>query len=126
MKATISMLMVSTAFLMAGCAQNTLMSPGTGPAKLLVGAGDAQSAGVGSALPTPLSVMVIDYDGKPVSGVSVAFAATAGAVGTASVTTDANGMAQTTFTLGQTPGDETVTATATGVAKSATFTETAY
>ncbi len=124
MKGSISILMTSAAFLAAGCAQSTLTSPGSGPAQVLIASGDAQTAAVGAPLPTPLGVMVIDDNGKPVSGVTVAFAATAGSLASTTATTDANGMAQDTFTLGSTAGDETVTATAAGVPTPATFTET--
>ena len=90
--------------------------------------GASQAAVVNSALPQPLVVRVTASDGVGVAGVAVTFAAGTGGgtVGTANATTDAGGLAQTTFTLGATPGTQTVTATATGLSGSpVTFAETA-
>lgn len=123
MKASIAVAVAGTALLVAACSQNTITDPGSGPAQLLIASGDGQTGAAGAALPAPLGVMAIDNLGHGVSGVQVTFAAPSGTFGNATVTTDAHGMAQTSYTLGATPGDVTVTATATGVAEPATFTE---
>jgi hypothetical protein len=56
---------------------------------------------------------VQDANAHAIAGASVGFAAAAGSgsVGSASATTDATGQAQTTWTLGQTAGSQTATAT---------------
>ena len=86
--------------------------------------GSGQSGTVGQALAQPLVAKVSASDGVGVAGVAVAFAPTSGGgtVGSASVTTDAGGLAQTTWTLGSTVGAQTVTASAAGLTGSpATF-----
>ncbi len=77
--------------------------------------GDAQSAEVGTALPNPLVVEVVDAFGNGVSGVSVSFTASEGSIGTASATTNSSGQAQTSWTLGSTVGAQTVTASSDGL-----------
>src|SRR5579883_1916106 len=91
--------------------------------QLVATSGNNQSGTVGSALAAPCIVTAQDKLGNPVSGVSVSFSSNAGSVSPATATTGANGQAQTTLTLGTTPGAVTVTATAGSL--SATFSETA-
>jgi hypothetical protein len=87
-------------------------------------AGNNQTGGTGTILPTALTVEATS-NGNPVSGVSVTFATTnGGSFGSATVTTGSNGMASTTYTLPATAGTVTITASATSYT-SATFTETA-
>ena len=72
-----------------------------------------QTAQVGTSVPVAPSVRVVDADGNPVAGVTVVFAVTAGngSLVNASVTTDANGVATVgSWTLGSTPGANTVVA----------------
>jgi hypothetical protein len=80
-----------------------------------------------------LAVRVVDANGFPVAGVSVTFTITAnngrlnnGAAGApVTVTSDANGLAQATLRLGQTPGSNTVTVSGTTLTiGSVTFTAT--
>jgi hypothetical protein len=89
-------------------------------------AGDGQTAAAGAALLDSLAVRVTDAFGNPVSGVAVAFAATAGggSVSAATVTTNAQGFARTGLVLGTVAGANLVTATAAGL-PAATFTATA-
>ena len=66
----------------------------------------------GGDLADPFVVLVLDQNGEPVAGAQVTFAVTAGG-GTLSVetaTTDENGRAATTLTLGSQPGTNTVVA----------------
>src|SRR5262245_13405471 len=82
-------------------------------------AGDGQSATVGTAVAIAPTVIVRDQFNNPVAGVSVTFAVTAGG-GTVSpatsVTTDASGVAAAaSWTLGNTAGSNTLTATADGL-----------
>ena len=81
--------------------------------QLVTVSGDAQTATVGQALAQPVVAMLQDANAHAIAGVSVGFAAAAGSgsVGSASATTDASGQAQTTWTLGQTAGSQTATAT---------------
>jgi hypothetical protein len=80
----------------------------------------AQPASVGSGGGTvTLTAAVRDEDGNLLPGVAVSFSATAGQLGSTTVTTDANGQARTTLTTNQ---ESEVTATAAGA--EATFTVT--
>lgn len=101
------------------------------PSALSKQAGDAQAGTVGQAVAVAPSVKVTDASNRGVAGVAVTFAV-AGGGGTvtgASATTDANGIATVgTWTLGNAPGANSLTATAagTGIAGNpATFTATA-
>lgn len=89
---------------------------------------DAQTTTAGSATPSTISVLVFDQTGSALanSTVSWSVASGGGTVSSASSTTDANGLAAVTWTLGTTAGANslvaslaggaTVTITATGVA----------
>jgi hypothetical protein len=74
--------------------------------------GDGQEATPGTALPGALVVGVEDGFERPVAGVSVNFTVDSGggAVSSATVATDANGLATTTWTLGPSAGPNQVTA----------------
>ena len=112
-------------------------SPVTFTASATVGAaasitkrsGDNLTAQAGMTLGTPHEVLVTDANGNPVSGVRVDWAAASGggSVSPTSSSTDGNGHATTTRTLGVTPGTQTTTATATlsGTPTTVTFTITA-
>ena len=89
---------------------------------------DGQQGPAGSNLTKPIVLEVRDQDGNPLSGIKVAFSVIAGG-GTLSeetATTDSDGRASTTLTLGNQPGANTVIArvgdlepvffTATGIA----------
>ncbi len=83
--------------------------------------GDDQTALAGSALPNPFVVEARDDLDNPVSGVAVTFEVTAGGGSLSNSQpqiTGANGRAATTLTLGATPGANTVTASANGLAGS--------
>ncbi|MEY2482408.1 MAG: hypothetical protein QOK24_936 [Verrucomicrobiota bacterium] len=91
-------------------------------------AGTPQSTAVNTAFPIALKATVTESD-NPVSGISVTFTAPAsGPSGTfssgntATVVTDANGVATApTFTANSTPGSYTVAATVIGIATPANF-----
>ncbi len=96
--------------------------------------GDHQTGTVGSTLPNPLSMTVMDSDNHPVAGVNVHFdfgSVPSGASGQSlsakDVATDANGQASTRLTLGNTPGTYNVTAQASQLPndQTRTFTENA-
>jgi alpha-tubulin suppressor-like RCC1 family protein len=76
--------------------------------------GDGQSGSVGQTLPVSPQVRVVDAFANPVAGFAVAFSVSAGggSVASSPVTSDANGVASTAYTLGSTPGNHTLTAQA--------------
>ncbi|MEO5870527.1 MAG: Ig-like domain-containing protein [Gemmatimonadaceae bacterium] len=80
--------------------------------------GNGQSAVGGSPVPTPPSVVVRDQFSNPVSGVAVTFAVASGggSITGSSATTDASGVAAVgSWTLGTTPGTNTLTASSAAV-----------
>jgi hypothetical protein len=95
-------------------------------AQLIKVSGDSQTATVGQTLAQPLVVLVNDANGHAIAGATVAFTAAAGSgtVGSASTTTNASGQAQGTWTLGQTTGNQTASATV-GVLTALSFHATA-
>lgn len=95
---------------------------------LAVQSGNAQIGAVSEVLTKPLVVKAAASDGAGVAGVSVTFAVETGggSVGSATVTTDATGLASTTWTMGAATGAQTVTASTAGLTGSPlTFTATA-
>src|SRR5450756_862168 len=90
-----------------GTNTSILTKIGTDPASVVAGASFSDS----------IRVQVIDGSSNPKSGVSVAFAVTAGGgtVTPATVITDANGKAAAKFMTGTTVGTNTATATVTGL-----------
>jgi protocatechuate 3,4-dioxygenase beta subunit len=97
------------------------------PAIVAIVSGNNQSAAAGTQLSQALTVVVTDQFGNAEPNVSVTFS-DGGAGGTFynpnPGTTGANGMVSQTYLLPTTAGTVTITATAAGVANSATFTET--
>ncbi len=88
------------------------------PTTLTKVGGEAQQGPSGSTLPEPLVVSLLDQVGSPLAGAAVTFAVTAGE-GTLSVTratTDAQGRAAATLTLGRMPGANSVVVSAAGLA----------
>src|SRR5260370_41406664 len=83
------------------------------PRTLGIISGDDQSTTAGSALPEPLTVIVINQYGGPSENVTVTWAIVSGGgnLSAASTTTDANGGSSVTYTTGQTPGNATNNAT---------------
>ena len=92
---------------------------------VVVVSGDHQSAAPKATLPDPLIVRVTDADGNPVSGAAVTWVVTAGggSVNPTTSSTDADGQAGTTWTLGPSVGTNTVQAVVSGVG-TASFTAT--
>ena len=93
------------------------ITTGNPPDAIVAVSGNNQSGKPGAKLANPFVVEVIDEDDDPVSGVSVTFAVTAGGgtLSTTNATTNANGRAQTTLTLGEAIGDNTVVARVSGL-----------
>ena len=93
------------------------------PTVPLIVSGDNQNGLTGEALTNPFVVEVQNQYGRPMAGVTATFAVIAGG-GTLSVTTtmtDANGHAESTLTLGNVPGTNTVTISVEGIMASVTF-----
>ena len=85
--------------------------------------GDAQSDTVGVALAQPFVVEVRDENGEVFEGVPVTFTVTAGGgtIQPAIAMTDADGLAQSTLTLGNDPGTNTVEVSVEGISQMAVF-----
>src|SRR5213593_1633482 len=82
-------------------------------------AGDGQTATTGGALAFPLSFVALGSSGQPAQGVHVTWSATpsgGASFNPATSTTDVNGAASTTATLGAVVGDITIHAALPGVA----------
>ena len=97
----------------------------TVPHSLTKVSGDNQQGLVGTALAKPFVVSVLDQNGSAFAGAVVHFsvAAGGGTLSSITATTDANGRARSTLTLGPNPGTNTVTATVEGL-EPGTFTAT--
>ncbi|RYD89794.1 MAG: hypothetical protein EOP50_16980, partial [Sphingobacteriales bacterium] len=97
------------------CSSALTISAGAA-ATISVVSGNTQSGTAGSAVASPLVVLVQDSEGNPIPNATVTFAATGGggSVSPTSTTTNASGQAQTTFTLGNTAGSNTAQATSGG------------
>ncbi len=82
---------------------------------LALSTGGGQAAAPGAALAQPVVVRVADGYDNPVAGVIVGFSVPNGNVAAAADTTDATGLASVLWTLGATPGVQTLTVTAAGL-----------
>ena len=96
------------------------------PTTIVVSSGNSQSGPEGTDVANPLVVEVKDQNAAVFAGVPVTFAVTAGggSVAPADTATDSAGLAQTTLTLGSTPGTNTVRATAAEITAPVVFTAT--
>ena len=92
------------------------------PALLKI-SGDAQGGTPGATLANPFVVEAQDANGSALAAVAVTFTVTAGGgtLSTTTTTTDAKGRAESTLTLGNIPGINTVTVSATGIPVGVTF-----
>jgi hypothetical protein len=101
---------------------------GGSPKSLSIHAGDAQSAPLGRAVSTPPAVKVADAHGNPISGAKVIFSVHGdqGSITGANALTDSAGIAAVgSWTLGMTPGANTLAAALDGVSEPLTITATA-
>jgi hypothetical protein len=89
----------------------------TRPTSVVMVSGNGQSGTVGTSLANPLVVRVTDGLDRPVVGATVAWARASGggSVSPSTNATGSDGRASATYTLGLTPGNESVTATVTGL-----------
>jgi len=104
-----------TATTHSGARDSTTVRVVPPPARLLVTAGDDQSAPVGTRLSQPLEVEVRGSDDLPIPGVTVSFTPpSGGTVDTPRAVTDASGRARTGATLGPGSGAQSFIASAAG------------
>ena len=85
------------------------------PGSIALVAGGNQSGTVGTVLPESLVVRVEDANGNGIAGRTVDWTTSFGSVAPPSSTTDANGLAATSWTLGTTAGAQSVTAASPGL-----------
>lgn len=117
--------MVATTFALlaiAACSDNANKgSDHSTPAAIAMSSGDNQVGMPGSPLAAPIAVRVTNAQGNPVAGRPVDFTVTrgAGTVASATVTTDNNGIAQTSWTLGSGTVRQEVKATINSLVQSA-------
>ena len=97
------------------------------PQTLTKVSGDEQRGPAGTALAAPFVVSVLDQNRSAFTGAVVTFSVTAGGgtLSSTTATTDANGQAATTLTLGSDPGTNTVEATVKGL-EPVTFSAVGY
>ncbi len=108
---------VIAALLAAGCknSDTTSTPPASGANQLVIVSGANQIANVSTALPAPLVVEVQNGAGAGVAGATVSWTVTGGGSLSASTSsTSSQGQASVTWTLGPTPGSQTVTAASSG------------
>jgi adhesin/invasin len=98
---------------LAACGETTVNEP-LSAGTLATVSGNGQVGVAGQTLPAPIQVRVLGSDDQPLPGATVTFAVTTGGgtVSPASATSDANGLASTTWTLGKTAGNNVLTVTA--------------
>ncbi|KPK01330.1 MAG: hypothetical protein AMS20_13810, partial [Gemmatimonas sp. SG8_28] len=94
------------------------------PDTVIVVSGSGQAAEAGTSLPEALVVAVLDSAGNPIPDVAVEWGTLDGTISPATGTTDADGQAQATWTLGVNALTQTATATVSGLTP-AIFTATA-
>lgn len=113
------------ALVLGGCRSGDSTGPSSSPTAIVVQTGNQQTAVAGSVLPVTLTVLVTDKDNKPVTGRRVDWdvGVGSGSVSPAQSTTDAKGLATTSWTLGTFAGLARVNAQVNGV-NPATFTAT--
>jgi len=110
-------LLALTAAATLRCSGDNVQPPS--PSAIAMVDGNGQTGPIGQALPNPLVVVVTDESGNPVQGVSVAWAAqSSGVVSAPATETDAQGHASVERTLGNQAGEQTTTATVTGLSGS--------
>jgi hypothetical protein len=107
------------ATLLTGPADTATLLVQPAPSAIVLVSGDAQTGPVSARLASPVTVKVIASDSGGVGGVPVTFvAASGGSVDTATVNSAADGLASAHWKLGSSAGDQTLTASATGLAGS--------
>ncbi len=108
--------LVGISIVCQSCSGDTATAPDPNAVATTVTAvsGDHQVGEVGAPLAHPIAVRVADQNGHPMPGASVTFAVShgGGSLGTATATTNAQGVASTTWTMGYVVNLDQPTATA--------------
>ena len=120
-------LLLLVSLLPVACGGDNLLLPSSGqPASIEVVSGNGQTGTVGQSLGSPMVVLVTDPEGRPVSGVEVAFIPPDGAVLTPNdtVLTGPDGTATVRYTLATVSGQQTIEARAKPVVPSPSLTTT--
>ena len=93
------------------------------PTDLSIVSGDNQTGLTGEALANPFVIEVRDQYDDPMAGVTVTFAlrTSGGSLSSEMVTTNANGRAESTLTLGSDPGTNTVKVSVEGISRTEMF-----
>jgi len=96
---------------LSACHDGSTTAPKTATTVTVL-SGGSQSGTVGAALAAPIVVQVKDQNGSAMSGVAVTLTigASAGTLSATQLTTDANGQASVTWTLGTVAGTDTLAA----------------
>jgi len=96
---------------------DTFVAPPAYATGIAIVGGDGQSDTAGRTLAVPLAVIVTDNTGAPAANVRVEWTVTAGGgtLSASSVLSDSQGDASVNWTLGSTPGTQSVTATFAGI-----------
>jgi hypothetical protein len=102
---------------LAACGGDTPVAPPVRATSIAIVAGNGQSDTVGRTLGLPLAIVVRDNTGGPAPNVRVEWTVTTGGgtLSASSVLSDGQGNASVNWTLGNTPGSQSVTATFTGI-----------
>lgn len=109
----------------AACSDSSGPKVGPPAALLVTAGGTTQTGAFGAAVPIAPTVLVTDANNQPVPNVAVTFTTSGGgSVDAATKTTGSTGAASVVWTLGNTFGQKTLTATVTGL-PSVTFTANA-
>ena len=87
------------------------------PTAVEVVSGDAQRGAAGSALGKPVIVRVVDANGSGVANASLTLAPSSGSVTDSALTTDAQGMVRTRWTMGRLAGEHALVVRVEGVKK---------
>ena len=106
--------------LLAACGETSVNAPLPAARMEAVGGGPLQGS---AGAPLPVEIQVFSADDQPLPGAALTFAAgNGGSVSPASATSDDDGIARTTWTLGQTAGQQTLTVTSGSVSSTVTAT----
>jgi len=111
----------------SGTNPSTDGGPDTTPSSIRVGSGNNQTAEAGTELPEQFAALVTNSEDSVLSGVTVNWSVEAGdgSLGAATSSTNAQGLAFNTYTLGAEAGANEVRAVVQGTNLSTTFTATA-
>ena len=114
--------LLAAGVILAACGSSN--EPSRTPTAVVIITGNNQTGAAGAALAQPLTVQVNDKQGDGLQGIAVTFAVTAGGgtLQAATVSTNAQGQAATSWTVGTAVGAaNTATASVSGVTTPATF-----